>query len=438
MTVGLRFPVPFSPVLVHPVVVPPMPAPPVLVPPVLVPLGPCMNKQLHAHIGCPENSQIGSEVRVGQQTFRIKTLLGQGSFSSVWSATNMDGQKVAVKETRCQSQEALADAEREVMIMKAVSGSAERSPVVFASETQPLSSGEKVVRIAMTKMTGDQLGAVMVRHECDTAHQSSMRIEKAYTFAFDLLRQLVPTFKAISAVALHRDISMENVLVDATSESWPEFSIIDFGLAIETANWPGLMTQVPVVGSCRYWPVSAWYIFCFGGQKLLESRLLQMEYETQLDLHALGILALQVFIKMIPSSAVDIMPQEIRALKSAWDQYWQHVNAFWDPMLKASRGQGDWNQVRQFFIASDVVRVVDQDLGNLRSALKVVRLACDSRNGSPVSGKLFAALIHLINQGGKSLEQEGRLASWSQIEKMIINDYNYFHIADEDRRASFG
>lgn len=385
--------------------------------------------------GPSHSPKLGSEVRVGQHTFRITGLLGRGSFSSVWSATRIDDlQEVALKETLCRDQTSLEDAAREAMIMECISGSAQRSPAVFACETQPTSSGT-MVRIAMAKAAGDQLSSVMQRFERDaarktTAYQTSMQIQKACDFTTEMLTQLVPTFKAINAVAFHRDISMENVLVDAGSGySRPEFSIIDFGLAIESRSWPVAMTQVPVVGCCRYWPVSAWFIFTYGGPKLLEHTQLRMEYETQLDLHALGILALQVFVAMLPSSAVTFIPQEMTALKEAFEQYWQHASYFWEPMLNVSRGEGDWSQVRQLFIAKDAYRIIERDLGTIRAALNNARLAChgeENGKGFIAAAPLFSALIELINQGGRPFGEDAvsgncKLASWSRIEAILSN-----------------
>lgn len=381
--------------------------------------------------------QIGSEVKVGQHIYRKTGLLGHGSFSSVWSATSLEGFcEVALKETICRSQQELSDAEREANILELISGpaTATRTPTVLARETQPTSSGETIARVAMTKIQGNRLSNIMQRFQLDASrkpatYETSMHIEKACKFAMEMLSQLVPTFRYISTLALHRDISMENILVDVGSGcSSHEFGIVDFGFAIASKEWPALMTQLPLVGCCRYWPASGWYLFEHGVPHLLECKRLRVEYETQLDLHALGILAIQVFVTMLPSVG-NSMPHEIAALMGAWEVYWQHSTSFWECMIKASKGEWDWDKVRRHFIANKAFLVIESDLESLCTALTNVRLACsgvDDGRSFTKYGSLFTAMLELIGQVARPLDQDMDsdpcgFASWLRIEILLAS-----------------
>jgi len=368
-----------------------------------------------------EGLQSGAEVKIGQYTFRVTDLLGRGCFSSVWSARHLDGASVAIKETLCKSPDELQAAEREAAILQSIVGAGKRSPDVIACETTVAEPGVKTVRIAMTQLPGESLSSFLENYknsvsktnayayvtnadESVASEASSKFTSAASKFTSALLSQLAPFVQSISAVALHRDISTENVLVSTSNGvSDPEFGLIDFGLAAQAESWPTMMTQVPVVGNCQYWPVSAWYIFMYGGQKLLGNDSLRMEYLKHLDSHALGILSLKVFMTMVPRSAYAHLPEEMRTLQYAWEHYCGEAKRRWDSMLRASQGQANYEAVRQAFIKEGADRIIESALTRLHRALTKVSEAC-TRAGpsSPLSnvGSLSAALTQLIRCGG--------------------------------------
>jgi serine/threonine protein kinase len=347
----------------------------------------------------------------------------------VWAAVRLDGSgDVAIKETLCRSQDELQDAENESKILQMV-GNVARSPGAIACETKHLPSGVMSVRLAMAKVPGDSLGTFLQQRNASKIGDASSQFAEACNFTHELLVQLVPTLDAISHVALHRDINTHNVLVSTgVGGSLPQFSIIDFGLAIDIQNWQTLLTRVPVVGDCRYWPVSAWYIFAHGGPKLMENQSLFMEYRTQLDLHAFGITAMQVFSDMLPqassSAVVAAIPEEIWALKSAWEQYWQDAYRLWEPLYKAFERKTDWETLRKSYIANETHNIIDKSLGHLRRALCTARDACAHVEPGSKLVVILSALAELISQGARPLGREAgrgsmKLASWSDIASLL-------------------
>mmetsp|Transcript_57192 Transcript_57192/g.90916 ORF Transcript_57192/g.90916 Transcript_57192/m.90916 type:complete len:671 (+) Transcript_57192:46-2058(+) len=364
-----------------------------------------------------EALQLGAQVTIGRYSFRVTSLLGRGSQGSVWSATRTDGATVAIKETLCRSDTEEVDAEREQNILQLVSGISKRCPSVIASETIPDNAGKKMVRIAMTQIPGEPLASFLDNYKSSTvvsnASTAAECFGEARRFTFALLSQLAGALQSISVVALHRDISADNVLVTSwNGASEPEFGLIDFGLAIQTKSWPSLMTQICAVGNCQHWPVSAWCLFLYGGKKLCDNEGLRKEYLTQLDLHGLGILGLHVFMALIPRCAFAYLPEEMNVLRCAWDHYWAESRRFSDEMHLVPRGLSTWDSVRQNLIMQHIDHIIDSALAQVHQALAKVRQACvHAGPHSPLSNtdSLFEAISHLI-----SCDREGKnVALWS-------------------------
>jgi len=386
------------------------------------------SSQPAAHASSKDELYAGAIVQMGKHTFRVTKPLGKGSFSTVWSAVRADGSngnvEIAIKETMCRTPGALSDAENEFKIMDQIGDSSRRIPDMIAMETTPVVAGTSVVRVAMTQVPGEslggflncwkqQLGGVPCGHPQALANQFS----EACNWTCELISQLLPAFEAISLCAVHRDVNTHNILVKTAGPvdlSSPQFGLIDFGLAAEAERWARLSTEMPVVGDCRYWPVSAWFMFAAGGLELAKQPALLMEYRTQLDVHALGITALQIFIEMLPlpapgSAAASVVPEGIWTLKRAWEHYWQDAYSLWEPLFTAFESKTDWAQIRQNYLSSRVDSVIADDLAKIRQALANLRDASYlARPGSLLFGttSVFAALLELISQGGHGLPGE--------------------------------
>jgi len=376
--------------------------------------------------------QVGSEVSIGHYTFRITDLLGRGNQGCVWAATQTDGSaQVAIKETLCNSESELVAAKREPVLMQAIVEEASRccnilaTPDVVACEIASTKSGAKAVRFAMTKIPGEPLSTFLhtFAQAASNANASfaSRYFDEAHRFTLAMLSQLVAAFHSISAVALHRDISTENLIVSVSKGvANPEFAIIDFGLAVQSEAWPTLMHKVSVVGNCHYWPPSAWFLFMCGGSELLAQEAMRMEYLTQLDLHSVGILGVQVLMEMLPRSVLTYLPGEMLTLSRVWDQYWETIDCYNRQMHRAQSGEVSWSTLRQLYIAEGIHRIIDSTLARLHDALEKVSRHCETAAlNSPLSiaGPLFKALTELISHG--CTEGRSSKTSWFRVQAIL-------------------
>lgn len=380
---------------------------------------------------------VGSSVTIANRTFKVTGKLGQGSFSKVWSALpNDDCTEVAIKETFCKSAVELSDAEYEAKIMRLAKGLTKIVPELFTAEAKLLAKGQWNVRLLMTKCSGEALDAFLKRKKLQigfhiSAEAAACQCEQAMSFTLALLKQLVPAFESISTVVLHRDVNTHNILVDEGDNGEnPRFHLIDFGLGVEQSGWMRMMTVSPVVGDCRFWPVSSWFLFACGGVKLLKNTPLMMEYSTQLDLHALGITALQVLVELLPSSFNRGVPDELKLLRRTWKNYWKDAVRAWEPLYAAFEKRADWESLRATYESTAVHSLIADNLCQLRRALRNVCDACNDANnqkqGAVLHGArpLFAALLELINQGGQALPGEGspnvpRVTSWATVARIL-------------------
>merc|ERR1719490_303336 len=102
----------------------------------------------------------------------------------------------------------------------------------------------------------------------------------------------------ISTCIFHRDIHPRNMLLeDRGPDKLPHFGLVDFGLAVNAEVWQqGGWRARGAAGDCRYWPPSAWVMFVLGPEDLDRHAAWRQEYESHLDLHAVGLSALEMFV----------------------------------------------------------------------------------------------------------------------------------------------
>lgn len=261
------------------------------------------------------------------------------------------------------------------------------------------------------------------------------RISRSFSTTRELLSQLMPVLERISSRAIHRDIKPSNVLVEGLGSFAPHFSLIDFGLAVSTTQYQrGGWRDADVAGDCRYWPVSSWIAFELGPQALsIHPRLLH-EYTTQVDVHALGLTALQVLVESLPSeSALDSLQdgvsRALQSLRAAWRQYWEGVTELWRGVLEAfQRGsQRDMENVKAAYTSRGAHKVVGEYLRALRRAIAAMHVALDSAQATDsacicIGG--VAATLTLLNTLHKMVsagETETGKASWGELCSLLDN-----------------
>lgn len=387
----------------------------------------------------------GCSVYIDGWRFQIVSPLGMGSYGMVWSGTSDDGREVAIKEILCRSHADLVNAQFESNLLYklchtsakqgylqlrashgrvptlAENGTDPRIPALAAQETQALvPEREWRVRLAMSKIPGTPLVLMLEKYRLErsagvidgsstTVESVLMRLAKPCRFARDLVAQLGPSLDRIASIAYHRDINPRNILVETHEGRPPFYGLVDFGMAVDSVKWRsdslGVWQNLEVGGDCRYWPVSAWTMFLHGPEKLGPNSPLRQEYHTQLDVHALGITALQVLIEMsalVPEAACSVgsesaasgseIPATWRALQSAWNQYWEDAADFWSCLIDCFTNRGDWNALKIACHSHGVLDIITKDLVELRSALAEVAAACQPYTANGEAAAVAAEL----------------------------------------------
>lgn len=367
--------------------------------------------------------KVGAAVKIDSQGFEIVSPLGMGSYGMVWNAARAGagGDEVAIKEILCHSQPELVNAQYEGDLLLAL-GNGERSdpriPALAAQETEMIADQEWRVRLAMARIPGEPLMLLLEQSRIQQAQRGAVGpdqlqatmglISESRMLAYELVIQLAPTLERISALAYHRDINPRNILIDSALSGPPQYGLVDFGMAVDAEGWSqeedGAWKTLEVGGDCRYWPVSAWVMFLHGPRALPVGSYLSAEYRTLLDLHALGITALQVLIETAPQledNSVGFL-EKFNVLKSVWAKYWEDATDFWSCLIDCFSNGGDWDRLKQACIDHGVKGVVSQDLSKLRSALAVASSACEGASAGDLRGVLDAIRIMISAGDGDS------------------------------------
>lgn len=362
--------------------------------------------------------RVGASVKIDGQRFDIVSPLGMGSYGMVWNAACAGGDEVAIKEILCRSQPELTNAQYEGDLLLAL-GRGERSdpriPALAAQETERMADQEWRVRLAMARIPGEPLMLLLEQSRCQQAargvvdspdqRQATMGlISESKKLTYELVVQLAPTLERISGLAYHRDINPRNILIDSAPSGPPQYGLVDFGMAVDAAGWAqeqgGAWRTLEVGGDCRYWPVSAWVMFLHGPRALPAGSYLSAEYRTLLDLHALGITALQVLIETAPllsETSVGFL-EKFKVLQGIWAKYWENATDFWSCLIDCFSNGGDWDKLKQACIDHGVKGVVSQDLTALRAALAAAAKACEDDGAGDLRGVLNAIRV-MISAG---------------------------------------
>lgn len=423
----------------------------------------------------------GVKVNVDGSWFEIMQPLGMGSYGMVWSALSEASIEVAVKEILCRTEGELGIAHFEGRLLHRL-GQMERGacrngrlPALVAQETAQIQSNNTWrVRLAMSRIPGMPLMILIEQHreqkaakgtntsagengevaasspeQQETQQQAeapapqlrapgetslqmlTRRLWEPCLYTKELIVQIFPTLERISAVAFHRDINPRNILIDSPNGAGrPNYGLVDFGMAVDAAQWrsnvDGNWNTLEVGGDCRYWPISAWVMFLHGPELLTHGDPWRVEYQTQLDIHALGITALQVFVEMLPDMSElaageddddgclrgeDSLLAQLKILADAWSQYWEDAMDFWGCLIDCFTNGGNWNELKRACIQHGVQEAITRDLADLRAALSASASACElvANSNSSLPGRavetarelqtVFRAVRALISVG---------------------------------------
>jgi len=413
-------------------------------------------------------------VRIGSEVLRVTSPIGEGSFGVVWGAKSSKSDDIAIKEIRCRSEQAAAEAiaEGRILHMLGSTGAVERIPTFVSSCVEQIGPEDWRARMAMTQVPGVALNRFLERRSLEVAMefpQPKTQVVEACQFARELIMQMAPAFARISSLAYHRDVNPRNILYDA-SGGCSCFSLIDFGLAVDSVDWHVGVWQTQggegavgawqvrgVAGDCRHWPVSAWLMLEHGPKALLAQPQLCLEYKTHLDLHSLGITAVQVFSELTPglgqpqtllqqsssSAAASDLAQDPAAfdsegsddatvlarlseLKAAWEAYWADAVYYWRRLFEAYCRSGDRDElaeVKAEYKRTAVHKRIAASLRLLRGALREATGACEAAPrafGGAASGvvlPLLRSLLAMVSAG-----EDSTRCSWRRVEQLVMGD----------------
>jgi len=442
--------------------------------------------------------QVGAVVRIGEHDCRITGPLGKGSFGIVWAAEIQESPTwkgpVAVKEMQCNTRQGASAQAREGELLYDLielrsqrfgNGNApshdafgmnplDKVPALVAVETKNIGTDSWRVRLAMTRVPGIPLDRFLEQRKIAAAKLSPRRrFAEACDLALELLEQLVPTFEIMSEALLHRDVNAHNILVheledDPADQSgkaqqykawgWRRprlrFGLVDFGLAVRRSEWDGPMGPsswhlVDIGGDCRYWPMCAWLQFECGCEELSKYPQLATEYQAQLDLHALGVTALQIIAASLspdagPNGAAQnasrALPAEFAAVKESWDRYWEDATEYWERLLNVFRNGGDQFALKASCIETGVHNIVGARLASLRAALRDAEVCGQQMGNESTQGEfaadddcahvdealrcrarpLLSGLLELVSAGGVvGIEEKTEPSSWQAVSAAI-------------------
>lgn len=247
-------------------------------------------------------------------------------------------------------------------------------------------------------------------------YPASVGLLEASRCVKSMITQLGPALEHLSSKAYHRDITPRNVLVEVRGNQH-EFGLVDFGLAVDSSKWGEQMLTHDIGGDGHYWPTSSWFVLAHGAHHLESFPALKHEYETCLDLHALGISAMRALMELWDTKQFQSASGEVAwgqlakmmRLRIAWTRYWDNVARFWQPIFDsfACGGADALERLKTQYGLAGVHRVVSSDLCGVRAALLGVRDAAVI----PELRQVCDALLVMIRPG----KQRADTPTWQQV-----------------------
>lgn len=417
----------------------------------------------------PEMLAPGIALAVGHLKVKCADMLGSGSYSTVWLADveeprNGDASVVALKDVFCKGKAALQQSLFEVQLLMAVERRAMRAsmatadsrfeahvprlPRCLAYQVDPVESGGWNVRMALTRLRGEQLdgwlqkmASAAVAARPSTSWPSHIRT--GCTLARRLLQQLGPTLDSLAPLAWHRDVNSHNVLVcndgskdevlmcsDAERAS---FWLCDLGLAVDSQSWTSeeeaAWRVTDIGGDCRYWPASCWMVHCFGAEYLEEKQSFCRQYKTRLDIHALGITAIEVLCSVALAARKSGAPCNEGEdpggcwswLLETYQRYHETVSDWWQAIYAVFSSGGDFRPVHAWLVEIEAPDKVISLVSDLRLALCTCATACSDQ----ATSRLLRAISELSDEASTmELHEICKLVSGSLARRGILDGRN--------------
>eukprot|EP00747_Dinoflagellata_sp_TGD_P007224 gnl/TRDRNA2_/TRDRNA2_116849_c0_seq1.p1 gnl/TRDRNA2_/TRDRNA2_116849_c0~~gnl/TRDRNA2_/TRDRNA2_116849_c0_seq1.p1 ORF type:complete len:370 (+),score=26.29 gnl/TRDRNA2_/TRDRNA2_116849_c0_seq1:163-1272(+) len=281
----------------------------------------------------------------------------------------------------------------------------------------------------MTLLPGEQLDHFLERRRLTlpvVPTSPRQHFSEACTFTHSLLEQLAPAFVRVAGVAYHRDANLHNILINNARCEVPKFGLIDFGLAVDVTRWTGpeyarAWMELGVSGDCRYWTTSSWMMFTHGIEELEKYPKLCTEYARRLDLHSIGLSALQVLCAMAPATSDSIAKTsdgddvlvKLENLRVAWDRYWEDVSVLWHGCVTTFTSGGCMTKIQKEYRKARVHDLIMQDMKSLRHSLRALiqALSASPSSASLKESRTLSSIRTLISAGEDSAPEP----NWQQV-----------------------
>jgi len=204
------------------------------------------------------------------------------------------------------------------------------------------SSGPDSIAVVMSKSDSKVLGEWLYGTSCapectplqvDTSdvvlgdRVGSKTLADAIAISAALARQMAPVFAVLQGIAYHRDVSAHNFMIKIDESSCPRFTMIDFGLAVDSRTWSQEWRSFEIGGDPRYWSPAAWMQFVHGPSHLEQhpdARVRNL-YVERLDHYSFGVLLLETFFELWGGAVRDPdCGAAMMKVHAVWRSYWAH------------------------------------------------------------------------------------------------------------------
>lgn len=407
-----------------------------------------------------ERLEPGVEVTLGSHRLRCIDILGSGSYSVVWRAKvlssgeeclvseemrrQVEHNDVALKDVVCKNQASLRQSLFEVQLLIAFerrmlldhgqgnNGAAQamqtlRLPRCFSYKVVDHAEGW-CVRMAMSRLPGEQLDDWLRRAAAEVISSAATPapdhrpvtwtsfLKRGGTMAERLVKQIGPALEGLAPIAWHRDVNSHNILVsdiieqdlldptDAGERS--EFWLCDLGLAVDSESWvsdEGAWRVTDIGGDCRYWPASSWMVHLYGAEYLSERPEFCRQYQTRLDVHGLGITAVELLCSTALAARSAGVPAEgaitdacWARLLDAWQRYHETVSGWWETIYGVFSTGGDFRPVHSWLVKEAVADQVIALLAEIREALRDCAALCCTED--PRLARLIRVVAELTDE----------------------------------------